>query len=111
MLPRAQTAVVSTQQAAPCPSYPAFVVALPQADLLASTCPLTSPPYHSGKSSPEDALTPEGLSESRDVLGIKELASTHTGRAHSRAVTQQWLNILRPVAIAVLAVPPAQNSV
>lgn len=44
------------------------------------------------------------------MLGIKGLANTHTGRSHSRAVTQQWLNISRPVAIAVLAVPPAQNS-
>lgn len=45
------------------------------------------------------------------MLGIKGLASTHTGRSYSRAVTQQWLNIPRPVAIAVLAVPPVQNSV
>lgn len=39
------------------------------------------------------------------MLGIKGLASTHTDRSHSMAVTQQWLNIPRPVAIRVLAVP------
>lgn len=98
VLPRAQTAVVSTQQEAPGPSYPAFVVALPQADFLAFHLPIVLLPLqadHGGNSSPE------GLSESRAVLGIEGRASTHTGRSHSRAVTQPWFNIATPVAIAV----------
>lgn len=40
----------STQHPAPCPSYPAFVVALPRADLSAFHLSIDLPPFQAGHS-------------------------------------------------------------